>query len=200
MVITEITRLEKGRVRVSFDTANPLVFYKSEIRGLGLEEQMPIDAGLYEHLFYEIVGKRAVKRAMHLLEKMDRTEWQLRKKLEQGDYPVELIDQAVAYVKSYRYLDDDRYARTFVRLNQERKSMGRIRMDLLSRGIPKDLIEHALEEENEMPQGRLIEKLLQKKNYDKDSATLLETKKIYQFLIRRGFRSEEILPYIRCAE
>ena len=134
MTITQIMPLEhtKGKVQVSFDNSQTLILYKGELRKYGLQEQEPLSDERYHELYYEVVGKRAVKRAMHLLEKMDRTEGQLRKKLMEGGYPDDLIEQAVAYVKSYHYIDDDRYARTFVRLNQDRKCAARMKTDLLS--------------------------------------------------------------------
>lgn len=197
MVIIGIEPYSKGKVLVSFDLAESLILYKGEVRSLGLEEQMPVSSELYKQIFYEIVGRRAIKRAMHLLEKMDRTEAQLRRKLMEGKYPQELVDQAVEYVRSYHYIDDDRYARTFIRLNQDRRSIGRMRMDLMSRGVSQEIIEHALEEENETSQESLIEKILQKKNYDIDHAEPMETKRMYQFLLRRGFKSEEIMHVLR---
>ncbi len=197
MVIIGIEPYSKGKVLVSFDLAESLILYKGEVRSLGLEEQMPVSSELYEQIFYEIVGRRAIKRAMHLLEKMDRTEAQLRRKLMEGKYPQELVDQAVEYVRSYHYIDDDRYARTFIRLNQERRSIGRMRMDLMSRGVSQEIIERALEEENETSQESLIEKILQKKNYDINHAEPMETKRMYQFLLRRGFKSEEIMHVLR---
>ena len=168
MIITQIIPLTAKKVQLCFDCAEPLVLYKNECQSLALEEQAEIDNGLYQTIFYNIVGKRAVKRAMHLLEKMDRTEWQLRKKLEEGQYPPQLIDKAVEYVKSYHYIDDERYARTFVRIQQAYRSTGRMRMDLLSKGIAREIVDRALEEENETPQGELIQKLLAKKAYNKE--------------------------------
>lgn len=197
MVITEISPIGKGKVCISFDSAEDLVLYQGESRRFGLEEQMPVSDELYGQLYHGIVGKRAIKRAMHLLEKMDRTEGQLRKKLLEGGYPQELAEEAIAYVKSYHYVDDERYARTFVRLNQERRSAGRMRLDLLSKGVSPDVIARAMEEENETQPEALIQKLLEKKRYDPDVATSQETGKMYQFLLRKGFRGDEIMHVLR---
>lgn len=128
-----------------------------------MEEQMFVSEELYHRLFYEIVGKRAIKRAMHLLEKMDRTEQQLRKKLLEGGYPNELVEEAIAYVKSYHYIDDERYARTFIRLNQDRRSIGRMKMDLFAKGISSDTIDRAINEEYETLPETLIQKLIEKR-------------------------------------
>lgn len=193
MIITNIESCEKGKVKIAFDNAQPLFLYKGEVKKLALKDQMRLDDGEYHHIYYEIVGKRAIKRAMHLLEKKDRTEEELRKKLMQSDYPMELVENAIAYVKSYHYIDDGRYARNFVRINQERKSAGRLRQDLLARGIAKDVVEIALEEEIEIKPEELIRKLLEKKHYDANQASLQEKQKMYRFLISRGFQYSEIM-------
>lgn len=193
MVITNIEPCEKGKVKIFFDSTDPLILYKGEAKKLAWKDQMQLDEGEYRRIYYDIVGKRVIKRAMHLLEKKDRTEEELRKKLVQGDYPEELIENAIAYVKSYHYIDDERYARNFVRFNQERKSAGRLRQDLLARGIAKDVVEIALEEENEMEPEELIRQLLEKKQYDGNQASLQEKQKMYRFLMNRGFQYSEIM-------
>lgn len=192
MTINSIVPLGKGKVQISFDCGEDFVLYKGEMRQFALEEQMEVSDSLYEQI-YDMIGKRVIRRAMHLLEKMDRTEWQLRRKLLEGKYPQELVDRAVAYVKSYHYIDDDRYARTFIRLNQERRSILRMKMDLQARGIAEDIIEQAMEEENETSQEELIHRLLEKKMYHAATASFQEKQKICQFLQRKGFRSSEIM-------
>lgn len=199
MIVTKITALanSKGKVKVCFDLAQPLILYRSEVRTYGLEEQLAVSEELYEQLYHEVVGKRAVKRAMHLLEKMDRTEAQLVRKLSESGYPDELVNEAVAYVKSYHYIDDERYARTFVRLHQERKSMGRMRMDLLAKGIAEDIVARALEEETETEPEALIRQILDKKQFNPQTAAPKEMAKMYQFLLRKGFRGYEIMHVLK---
>lgn len=200
MMIIGITPLKKGKVQISFDTVEDLVLYKGEVRRFALEERMTVSDDLYRQIYREVIGKRVIKRAMHLLERMDRTEEQLRRKLMEGKYPQDLIEDAIDYVKSYHYIDDERYAYTFIRLNQEQRSAGRMKMDLLSRGIAEDIIERAMAEENETEPETLIRKLLKKKNYDPDTASLKEMHKIYQFLLRKGFQSNEIMHVLKCAD
>ena len=47
------------------------------------------------------------------------------------------------YVKSYRYVDDLRYAQNYIRSRAESKSRQQITMDLLIRGVKKDQIDRA---------------------------------------------------------
>ena len=102
IIVTEITALahSKGKVKVCFEQAESLILYLSEVRNYGLEEQTAVSDELYETLYHEVVGKRAVKRAMHLLEKMDRTEAQLVRKLSESGYPDELVKEAVAAIRA----------------------------------------------------------------------------------------------------
>ena len=87
MHIIQIDKLGNGKRRIHFDEGDNLILYYSETRGCELEEGSFISYEIYEHLLREVVGKRAKKRALHLLEQMDRTEQQLREKL--MDYLIE---------------------------------------------------------------------------------------------------------------
>lgn len=73
---------EKSKTEVCFDNGEKVLLYRDEIRKLSLHEGAYISSETYEQILWEIVGLRAKKRAMHLLERMDRTESQLRQKLE----------------------------------------------------------------------------------------------------------------------
>lgn len=196
MVITQITPLGKGKSEVCLEGAQgrvTLALYNSEMKQFGMADGQEMADDAYMQLYHGVVGKRAIRRAMHLLEKMDRTEQQLLRKLLEGGYPQDLAENAVAYVKSYHYIDDERYARTFVRLNQQGRSRRRLKMDLLARGITAEIAELAIEEENETSQEELIQKLLDKKHYSPDTASWQETAKMLRFLQGKGFRNEEIM-------
>lgn len=59
---------------------------------------------------------KATKKAMGLLQHMDRTEWELRSKLEQAGFSEEAVEAAIQYVAGYHYIDDKRYAKRFVEI------------------------------------------------------------------------------------
>lgn len=105
--VKEVARREKGRVFFRFDNGTEFTLYRSEIRGLPQAESMLLmteDAylpvSLYEKILTEIVGKRAKKRALFLLERMDRTESQLCEKLRQNGYPEECVAAADGVCKA----------------------------------------------------------------------------------------------------
>ena len=178
-VISLSTRLRHDGVDVKLDVWD-------------LKEGQDLSEDTYEQILREVQIPRAKKRAMHLLEKMDRTEQQLISKLKENGYAPEAISEAVEYVKSYHYIDDDRYARSYIRIHQENKSKKRLQLDLMRKGIDKEIIEYALEEEFEQSEEEMIQVLLKKKHYDPGCKDRKQRDKMYRFLMQRGFSSSDI--------
>jgi regulatory protein len=193
----------RGRLSLSFDNGITVLLYRSEARRFRLAKDSTVTDEEFQTLLDKVVTVRAKKRAMHLLEQMDRTEKQLRDKLDQGGYPQECIDVAVDYVKSYHYIDDYRYACSYVRCTMERMSRIKIRQKLIERGISREIIDRALEEnfgfdeEAESLETVQINRLLTKRNFIPGHSDEKEFRRTYQFLLRRGYRSNDIVQAMR---
>lgn len=138
--------------------------------------------------------KRACLRCLHLLEQRDYTEKQLADKLRMGKtpYPQEIIDEAIAYVKSYHYVDDARYALRYVECMKQKKSRRQIEQELFRRGVARPLVEEVFEQAEPVPAEGLIRQWMQKRHFDADTADLKEKQRMYAFLLRRGFSSADI--------
>lgn len=189
--------VSKGKYRVSFSNRMTLLLYYGEMKSYSLQEGTVISEEHFHSLLEEAVGKRAKKRAMYLLEQMDRTEEQLRSKLQMNEYPLECIDEAIEYVKHFHYLDDYRYACNYVRYHGQALSKGQLTQKLMQKGVPKDMIKTAIEEEYLGDEMEQIKALLNKKNFDEKQNDQKEKQKIYQFLLRRGFKSNDILKAMK---
>lgn len=194
MIVTDIVEMTKSRCRVFIDGSFAFVLYKGELRRYSVEKDKELAAKAYEELVTAVLPKRARLRSMKLLENKDYTEKQLRDKLTQGGYPPGAIEDAVSYVKSYHYIDDDRYATAFIEYHMENKSRQRIFQDLLKKGINKDCIEKQWEKLELMGikgnEEEMIRTLLEKKHYFENSADIKEQRRIYAFLMRRGFTGD----------
>lgn len=197
LLVTEVIPREKGRTSIRFDNGMEVLLYKGEVRKLGLQEQTVISREKYDEIIYEILGTRAKKRAMFLLERMDRTEHQLRDKLMQNGYPAVCVDLAIDYVKKYHYIDDLRYATNYISYQQKRKSRQKLKIDLLTKGIDKNVIEQALDEAFDSDEQIKIRQLLEKKHYDPMECDRKEKQKTYQYLMRRGFKGSDILHVMK---
>ena len=68
-------------------------------------------------------------------------------------------------------------------------------MELMAKGIGRDLVDAALEEEYVSDDQKKIAELLQKRHYSFEDADVSEQRKNYQFLLRRGFKSSDI-PHV----
>lgn len=200
MVITDIVEISKTKVKVCVDNDTSFALYKNELRKFAVKKDSELSQEAYDMIVSEVLLKRAKLRCMNLLKSRDYTKLQLVTKLRQGLYPEEIIDAAVAYVSSYGYVDDTRYARSYIEYAGQSKSKRQIENDLMRKGISKETIgqayEQCLEENNITAEEELIRRLLEKKHFDRQNATYGECQKMVGFLYRRGFVLDEIYRVI----
>lgn len=196
MTVTQLTALGKGRYKVYIEDRPAFVLYRGELNRLGIREGEGITEGNLREIQEEILPLRAKKRAMNLLQKREYTTAALREKLRDGEYPEACVEEAVAYVESYGYVDDLRYARDFIVYNLDRKSRTRIEQDLMRKGIQKDSVRAVFEELEEegtrQDEASMIRTLLDKKKYDAKNADAQEKQRMYAFLYRKGFHADAI--------
>lgn len=197
MIVTKIEPAGKNRSKVYLDEQLAFVLYKGELSSYGIEEGRELSGQTYREIMETVLEKRAKLRCMNLLKTMDRTEFQLRQKLGQGDYPEEIIDKALDYVKSFGYVDDMSYARRYLEGRQDTRSRAEISRDLMKKGIPGEIIRTVLEETEAVDQTELIKKWIVKKHVDLQKASSEEKQRLYMFLLRKGFSSGEIMRVFR---
>ena len=200
MIIADIVELSKTKVKVCIDNDISIALYKNELRKFAVKKGSELSREIYEMIMDEVLLKRAKLRCMNLLKSRDYTEHQLAAKLKQGLYPEEIIGAAVAYVISYGYVDDIRYAKTYIECAGQAKSRRQIESDLMRKGVSKENIERAYEqcseEDSVTAEEELIHKLLEKKHFDRQNATYEECQKMVGFLYRKGFVLDQIYKVI----
>lgn len=196
MIVTRLSEVSASRVKVYIDEQSAFVLYKGELRKYGLREGEPIEEKIYKELVCEVLPKRAKLRCMNLIKSRDYTREQLKRKLMQGGYPEQVIEEALDYAASERYIDDLRYAESFIVCSHERKSRRRIENDLLQKGISAETIANAWMqwegEGNVQDEEEQIKALLVKKHFDVKTADRKELQKMYTFLARKGFEGDKI--------
>ncbi|NCB91262.1 MAG: regulatory protein RecX [Clostridia bacterium] len=193
MMITEIIPVTKQKYKIVTDEQLAFVLYKGELSRYRLREGRELPEEVYRKILEEILIKRAKLRAMHLLEKMDYTQTELQRKLMRGGYTQEAVDIAVAYVKSFHYIDDERYVSHYMNTYAGRKSRRQMEFDLEKKGVSKDLIKAYGESHDEFEdETSLIRKLLEKRCRNPKDADDKEKRKHYGYLLRKGFKSSEI--------
>ena len=201
MRITEIVPVTKAKYRVVTDEQLAFMLYKGELSRYRLKENGELPAETFQEIFKEILVKRAKLRAMHLLTRMDYTEAELEKKLMKGEYTPQAVKIAMDYVRSYHYLDDERYVTRYLSTYQGRKSRRQMQFELERKGIPRELIrrgqEAMVDEEGCADETDMIRQLLEKRCRNPKEADEKEKRRHYGYLMRRGFTSSEIHSVFR---
>ncbi|MBE5875459.1 MAG: regulatory protein RecX [Lachnospiraceae bacterium] len=196
MIVTEISEATKAKYKVFIDSEFAFVLYKGELRTYGIRQGEVISEQAYTVIVQELLPKRAKLRCMNLLKSREYTKEQMRTKLRQGFYPEAVIDEAIAYVMSFGYIDDRRYVEQYIRYASQTKSRKQMEQDLLRKGVSKcdisDVFTQVYEDEDTDHETELIERLIEKRRYDSQSATLEEKQKMVSFLYRKGFSLDKI--------
>ncbi len=147
-------------------------------------------------------AKKAFSAALRLLSRRDRSETELRQKLEQFGFSHSAIDSAVAKCREYNYLDDNRYATERARsLMRTGRGVGsKIRFDLRRRGIDGTTVDRALEiAEAEFSTDDLLRNQLLRRfpNFNYLTADQREKSRVVGFFQRRGFPLGQIFTILK---
>lgn len=198
MTVTEIRPVTKQKYQIEVEGHSPFVLYKGEVFRYHIEKDREISPEIYREIIEEVLTKRAKLRALHLLEQGDRTKKDLEEKLLKNGYPPEAAEAALAYVESFHYIDDKRYALSYIQNQSGRKGRARIQMELRRKGVPQEYIDQAFQEmEEETDTEAMIRELVQKKRRGQGPMDEKEKQKLYGFLLRRGFSTSDILSVLR---
>ena len=197
MEITKVQALTKQKYRIFLDGESAFAVYKGELSRYHLEEGAVLPPEVYEELVNRVLKKRATLSAMHILERTDKTEAQLRRKLEESEYPKEAVESAIAYVTSYGYLDDRRYAEHYIEWKKQGKGKARLKMELVQKGISREIIEEVLESTDFGETREMIRQIILKKRKTDIPMNEKEKQRLYGFLMRKGFSSSDILAVMR---
>jgi len=198
MIVTKIEAVTKTKYKVYIDGQFAFVLYKGELSRYHVADGGEITEDTCEKIYAEVLVKRAKLRAMHLLNDMGRTESQLRAKLERDGYPSEVVEEAITYVKSFGYVNDLNYARSFIEGRKGKKSEKEIRFLLEGKGLSADNIEQAFEDCYEKEDSALaIKKLMEKRHFDCAAASYAEQQKFMAYLMRKGFSYDDICRVVK---
>lgn len=134
------------------------------------------------------------KRALRLLERKDYSRKELINRLLKDGYEENMVEQIIAYVDSYHYLDDARVAENYIRGRKSYKSKRELQYLLKQKGIEEEDISSAMEE-NYTDETEAIQRYLRKFRLEEetlDEMSYEEKQKIASKLYRKGFAQEVI--------
>ncbi|HAM37728.1 MAG: Regulatory protein RecX [candidate division WS6 bacterium GW2011_GWC1_36_11] len=164
---------------------------------------------ILDDLFFSELESRFFDRAMGFLDRSPKTERQVRIYLKDlsfkkkgkwfeslgGDILSKIIEKVVSKLNEYKYIDDERFAELFVSSRMKNKPRGKdvLRMELLSKGVSKDIALKVINLLVEDEASLLVETY--RKKYKEEKITKNDRKKI-DFLRRKGFNWDLIEQFI----
>jgi regulatory protein len=217
MRILSIEELDKVRRKIHLEGVPSFWLYRSDIAEYGLKENAELTEQLYELIRTEKVLLYAKKKTLELLERMDRSEQELKNKLAQRDFSLDIIEEAIAYAKKFHYVDDLRFATNLIHQKSSTKSKKQISFILYQKGISKDIADQAYEDfintkhelanssldelDDEIvvnPEVEAILKIVRRKKKPIEDYSKEELQKLTASLYRKGFSMDNIRKVLSC--
>ena len=124
----------------------------------------------------------------------------VKDKLKTFDIPQESKDEILDYLLDNRFVNDERFARSFVRgkVNQSGWGMNKIRFHLMQKGIDKDMIDEALgQTDEEVYKQKLIDILKAKAKTVKAETDFERKRKLAAFAMQKGFEGSLVWEVLK---
>lgn len=156
-----------------------------------LERGMEIDEDRLKELLYEEEFSKAKSYVYRILARRMYTTREIHDKLVQREYVDKIIEDVIAILERYGYLNDRTYAQEWIESRMRSKPKGKIALkrELERKGIDKLIIEDALSQAfDQSKEAEMALDLARRKvrSYNADDPVAAK-RKLQSFLIRRGF-------------
>ena len=124
----------------------------------------------------------------------------VRDKLKTFDLPQTEKDKILDYLLDNRFVNDERFAKSFVRgkVNQSGWGLNKIRFHLVQKGIAKELIDEALgQTDEEVYRQRLIDILKTKAKTVKAENDFEKKRKLAAYAMQKGFEGSLVWEVLK---
>ena len=124
----------------------------------------------------------------------------VRDKLKTYDIPQEERDKILEYLLDNRFVNDERFAKSFVKgkVNQSGWGLNKIRFHLMRKGIDKELIDEALgQTDEEVYRQRLADILKTKAKTVKAESDYERKRKLAAYAMQKGFEGSLVWEVVK---
>ncbi len=203
MFVSRIEQISKTKFQVTTGDEDVFLLKEKDILLYHIKEGEEISQ---ENLLLLVEGmrKECLRRSGMLLQSRDYSQVKLKEKLLTYGFPLSIVENTILKLKEANYVNDERLAQNYIRYHlyqAQDKSLRRIRMDLMGKGIGEEQISRAIVNVNEEESGdntpksaecKQICEILRKKRYDSNTASWEEKQKLMAFLYRKGYSQDAI--------
>ena len=194
MTITSIRQTAPGRLTVTLEGGEEIKATLGVVTDRRLFSGRELDEEAAASLRLDSARALAREKALSFVSQRQMSRKELRDKLRQKGFDEDTAESCVAWLLDHGLLDEENYAAAIVRHYAAKGyGAGRIRTELIRRGIPRELQEDAL---NAMPEpDSKIDRFIAARLRDPEDRD--EVRKLTAALFRRGFSGEEIRSALR---
>ena len=189
MRITSLKQVTAEHVTVVFDDGQEIKSTLGTVTELRLFSGRELNTQDFEILSRESRRALAREKALELVSQRQMSAKELSRKLRDKGADEDTADYCVRWITERGLIDEERYAAAIVRHYAAKGcGEGRIRQELMRRGVPRELWDDAL---GEMPEDTSrLDRLVKSKLRDPDDRDAV--RKLSASLYRRGYSGEEI--------
>lgn len=192
MKITNIKQQVKRQDRYSIfvDEKYSFSLSESELMSSGIRIGREYSETELEELHQKAVLDKAYMRALDLLSRRARSEWELRDYLRRKDYDQETADAILERLTKAGYVDDYGFAQSWIENRHLLKSISRRKLwqELKQKHIADDIITQVLGED-ETDELETVKDLVVKK---RGQSRYQDDEKLIAYLLRQGYRYDDI--------
>ncbi len=191
MLVTAITQQKKDETRhnVFIDGEYAFALPMQDILYFKLKEGREVPEETVEYIRNSLVYIKAQDTALHYIGYKMRTVKEIRMKLEEKEFSEDIIGRVIEFLEKYGYADDREYCRKYIRekLRMKPKSGYALKIELRQRGISARIIDEVMAETEMDEEGDAFHWLERKSRGIWPPADDKQKKKLYDFLLRKGY-------------
>lgn len=191
MFVTAITQQKKDETRynIFLDGTYAFALPMQDILYFKLKEGKEVPEETVEYIQNSLIYIKAQDTALHYIGYKMRTVKEIRMKLTEKEFSEEVIEKVIAFLEKYGYADDREYCRKYIRekLRMKPKSGYALKIELRQRGISARIIDEVMAETEMDEAGDAFHWLERKSRGNWPPADEKQKKKLYDFLLRKGY-------------
>ncbi len=131
---------------------------------------------------------------LRLLSRRIYSRYEISRKLNNKEYPEKIIANLIFWLEDNDYINDELFAKMWAQFRLQNKPIGRYKLnqELRIKGIKQEIIQKVIDKTyNEIDELTLARNLIKNKTASSEIKNIrINPKKIYNFLLRRGFSGE----------
>lgn len=187
----EVQKKNKDRVSIFIDDSYGFALHAELVYKYNLKVGTELDLAFINEIAKVEEQKKANNYALTLLSKSFKTEKQIKDKMKTKGFEEEYINSAISMMKNYGYIDDSKYATSYVTDTMSFTKMGKnkIKNKLYEKGVDKDIINETLNEliDDEQQFDAALALGSKKYNTIRETDKRKKNQKLTSYLQYRGF-------------